>query len=63
MNMKKEKGFVPETFTFCEFYSCSLNVLYTNSVFKAVALTKFMNKAIGPWLSSLPRYKKFLWWL
>ena len=60
MNMKKKKCFVRKTFTFCEFYSGSLNVLYTNSVFKAVVLKKFMNKAIGLWLSSLPRYKKFL---
>ena len=59
-----KKCFVRETFTLSECYICSLNVLYTNSVIRAVAKTydwgnvheKLMTKAIGPWLSSLHRY-------
>ena len=41
-----EKRFMRETFTLCEYYICSVNVLYTNSVIKAVAKKKLMTEAI-----------------
>ena len=51
-----DNRFVRETFTHCEYYICSLKVLYTNSVFRAVARKKRMTKAMSMknlWLRQL----------
>ena len=42
-----EESFVRETFTLCECYICSLNVLYTNSVIRAVAKKKLVTEAMS----------------
>ena len=42
-----EKRFVQETFTLFEYYICSLNVLYTNSVIRAVAKKKLVTEAMS----------------
>ena len=68
-----KKSLVRETSQVCECFTCSLTVLYTSSVIRAVAIKrtygwgnvheKLMTEAIGPWLCSIPRYLKCLWWL